>query len=133
MTFSEDTIRHALRGQLTWTHYRSILRVQNPDARHYYINEAADNNWSTRQLDRNINSLYYERLLSSKNKSTEAGQPVSERASAKDLIKDPYVLEFLDIPHPRQFSESELETAIITHLQEFLLEMGKGFAFVGRQ
>jgi predicted nuclease of restriction endonuclease-like (RecB) superfamily len=131
--FPEIAIPYALRTELTWTHYRSIMRVQNPDARQYYIKEAADNNWSTRQLDRNINTLYYERLLSSKNKPTGAGQPITEKTSARDLIKDPYVLEFLDIPHPKEYSESELETAVISHLQEFLLEMGKGFAFVGRQ
>jgi predicted nuclease of restriction endonuclease-like (RecB) superfamily len=133
LTFPENTILYALRRELTWTHYRSIMRVQNPDARQYYIKEAADNNWNTRQLDRNINTLYYERLLSSKDTPTEAGQPTAEKTSPRDLIKDPYVLEFLDLPRPKEFSESELETAIISHLQEFLLEMGKGFAFVGRQ
>lgn len=133
LIFPEITIPYALRTELTWSHYRSIMRVQNPDARQYYIKEAADNNWSTRQLDRNINTLYYERLLSSKTKPTDAGQPVTEKTTASDLIKDPYVLEFLDLPRPKEFSESELETAIISHLQDFLLEMGKGFAFVGRQ
>ena len=132
MIFPELSFRYAVRSELSWTHYRSIMRVQNPDARQYYIKEAADNNWSTRQLDRNINTLYYERLLSSKNKPS-ANKPSAEKATATDLIKDPYVLEFLDIPHPKEFSESELESAIISHLQEFLLEMGKGFAFVGRQ
>jgi predicted nuclease of restriction endonuclease-like (RecB) superfamily len=132
LTFPAKTIiLSALRRELTWTHYRSIMRVRDPEARQYYIKEAADNNWSTRQLDRNINTLYYERLLSSKTKSGR--KPPGEKASAKDLIKDPYVLEFLNIPHPKEFSESELESAIISHLQEFLLEMGKGFAFVGRQ
>jgi len=132
LMFPDLQIGHALRGQLTWTHYRSIIRVTNPEARQYYIKEAADNNWSTRQLDCNINTLYYERLLTSQNKSA-VPKLSSEKASPRDLIKDPYVLEFLNIPHPKEFSESELEAAIITHLQEFLLEMGKGFAFVGRQ
>jgi hypothetical protein len=123
LTFPENIILYAVRRELTWTHYRSIMRVQNPDARQYYIKEAADNNWSTRQLDRNINTLYYERILSSKNKSTAASQPAVENASAKDFIKDPFVLEFLDLPRPKEYSESELETAIISHLQEFLLEL----------
>jgi predicted nuclease of restriction endonuclease-like (RecB) superfamily len=133
LTFPDENFLHALRGKLSWTHYRSIMRVQNPNARNYYIREAADNNWSTRQLDRNINTLYYERLLSTQTPNTATDRPAVEKASPKDLIKDPYVLEFLDIPHPKQFSENQLEAAIISHLQEFLLEMGKGFAFVGRQ
>jgi len=133
LTFPKDAIGYAVRSQLTWTHYRSIMRVQNPNARQYYIKEAADNNWSTRQLERNINTLYYERLLSTQNSESETHQPSPESPSPKDLIKDPYVLEFLDLPRPKEYSESELETAIISRLQEFLLEMGKGFAFVGRQ
>ena len=134
LAFPEDSILSALRRELTWTHYRLIMRVETADARQYYINEAADHNWSTRQLDRNINTLYYERLLSTKSKrDVLSAQPKMETASPKDIIKDPYVLEFLDIPHPKEYSENQLETAIISHLQEFLLEMGKGFAFVGRQ
>ena len=116
LTFPKDAIGYAVRSQLTWTHYRSIMRVQNPNARQYYIKEAADNNWSTRQLERNINTLYYERLLSTQNSESETRQPSPESPSPKDLIKDPYVLEFLDLPRPKEYSESELETAIISHL-----------------
>jgi predicted nuclease of restriction endonuclease-like (RecB) superfamily len=132
ITFPNIQIRYAVRSELTWTHYRSIMRVENPEARRYYITEAADHNWSTRQLDRNINTHYYERLLSTREKTKNTDQTENPKPELKDLIKDPYVLEFLDIPHPKEFSENQLETAIITHLQEFLLEMGKGFAFVGQ-
>jgi predicted nuclease of restriction endonuclease-like (RecB) superfamily len=134
LIFPEDEIPYAVRRELTWTHYRSIMRVDNPDARKYYITEAANQNWGTRQLDRNISTLYYERLLSTKSgKKARSKRTGPEKASPQDLIKDPYVLEFLDIKRPQDFSENELETAIISNLQEFLLEMGKGFSFVGRQ
>jgi predicted nuclease of restriction endonuclease-like (RecB) superfamily len=134
LTFQGNAIRYALRSELTWTHYRSIMRVENPEARKYYINEAANQNWGTRQLDRNITTFYYERLLSSKTKkevTTEQSKRLND--TAKDIIKDPYVLEFLGISCPMDFSESDLENAIITNLQAFLLELGKGFSFVGRQ
>ena len=132
--FPENEIRYAVRSELTWTHYRSIMRLDNPDARKYYIAEAANQNWGTRQLDRNISTLYYERLLSTRNKKeTLLKQRDMEKASPQDIIKDPYVLEFLSIRRPREYSENELESAIISNLQEFLLELGKGFSFVGRQ
>ncbi len=132
--FPENEIRYAVRSELTWTHYRSIMRLDNPDARQYYITEAANQNWGTRQLDRNINTMYYERLLSTKNKKEMLlKQNDMEKASPQDIIKDPYVLEFLSIKSPKEYSENELESAIISNLQEFLLELGKGFSFVGRQ
>lgn len=127
-------IRDALRPELTWTHYRIILRVDNPKAREYYIAETASESWSTRQLERNINTLYYERLLSTQNKKEAlADQQKMEKANPPDLIKNPYVLEFLGLEGPTSYSEGDLETAIISNLQAFLLEMGKGFSFVGRQ
>jgi predicted nuclease of restriction endonuclease-like (RecB) superfamily len=134
LKFPQTEIGYALRSELTWTHYRSIMRVDNPDARKYYISEAANQNWGTRQLDRNISTFYYERLLSSKNKKEiiEKEQNML-KASPQDIIKDPYVLEFLSISRPKEFSENDLEGAIISNLQAFLLEPGKGFSFVGRQ
>lgn len=127
-------IRDALRPELTWTHYRVILRVDNSKAREYYITETATASWSTRQLERNINTLYYERLLSTQTKKAAlADQQKMEKGAASDLIKNPYVLEFLGLERPTSYSETDLETAIISNLQAFLLEMGKGFSFVGRQ
>jgi len=137
LTFQSDEILYALRRELTWTHYRLIMRIEKPASRQYYMNEAADQNWSTRALERQINSLYYERLLMSRDKA-----PVIEEMQEKiaplapdpeDFIKDPYVLEFLNIPDPHKFRELELEQAIIEKLREFILELGKGFAFVARQ
>lgn len=127
-----------LRPELSWTHYRLLLRVEKPDARTWYMNEAAEQNWSTRALERQIGTLYYERLLMSRGKrksvEDEAKQKtVALAAAPEDFIKDPYVLEFLGIPDAHAFRESELEQAIIGKLQSFLLELGKGFAFVARQ
>jgi predicted nuclease of restriction endonuclease-like (RecB) superfamily len=135
LIFKEKEIRYALRSELTWTHYRLIMRMENPSAREYYMNEAADQNWSTRQLERNIHSLYYERLLSSRDKRQAISQSAAamEAYDPDDFIKDPYVLEFLGLPVPQGFSEAEFEAAIIGNLQQFLLELGKGFSFVGRQ
>lgn len=125
---------YALRRELSWTHYRLIMRVDNHNSREYYMNEAADQNWSSRVLERNINSFYYERLLSSHDKKGElALQKSFEKNTAADFIKDPYVLEFLGLPEDQKNTEKKVETAIITNLQSFLLEMGKGFSFVARQ
>jgi predicted nuclease of restriction endonuclease-like (RecB) superfamily len=125
----------AVRSELSWTHYRLLLRVENDKAREWYMNEAADQNWSTRQLDRQISTLYYERLLASREK-----EPVRQEAAEKlvqvepeDFIRDPYVLEFLDLKDYPGLRESTVEQAIIHKLQEFLLELGKGFSFVARQ
>ncbi|HNB52231.1 MAG TPA: PDDEXK nuclease domain-containing protein, partial [Anaerolineales bacterium] len=130
LAFPDENL-YALRRELTWSHYRLIMRVDNPKAREYYLREAAEQNWSTRQLERNIHTLYYERLLTSSEKAL-AGY-VSEKPSLAEFVKDPYVLEFLNIPETPDISERELETAIISNLQHFLLEFGKGFSFVGRQ
>lgn len=130
----ELTKSYAARSLLTWTHYRLIMRVENPLARDYYLRETAEQNWSTRQLERNIHSLYYERLLMSPDKKTALIKEHGfERQYPAEFIKDPYVLEFLQIPETVEFSERELETAIINNLQRFLLEFGKGFAYIGRQ
>ncbi len=134
LTFPESEILYTLRRELTWSHYRLIMRVENPEARKYYINEAAEQNWSTRQLERNINTLYYERILSTPNKELAlAKQKGMQKIAPSDFLKDPYVLEFLGLETPVGFSERDFETAIISNLQQFLMEMGKGFSFVGRQ
>ncbi|MFH1562705.1 MAG: PDDEXK nuclease domain-containing protein, partial [Nitrospirota bacterium] len=134
LSYSTEEKLYALRRELSWTHYRMIMRVENPKAREYYIQESADSHWSTRQLERNINTLYYERLLTSpdKQKALQDAQSM-DKISLTDFIKDPYVLEFLGLPLPPGYSEAEFETAIISNLQQFLLELGKGFSFVGRQ
>ncbi len=122
---------YALRSELTWTHYRLIMRLENEKVREWYIGEAATQRWSTSQLERNINSFYYERILSSGKQADVKAS--SARQIPDDFIKDPYVLEFLGIPEIADTSEQQIETAIINHLQRFLLELGKGFSFVGRQ
>ncbi|HJX16973.1 MAG TPA: PDDEXK nuclease domain-containing protein [Acidiferrobacterales bacterium] len=135
--YSCFSIRSALRSELTWSHYKALIRVENEAARAYYVTEAASQNWSTRALERQINSLYYERLLMSRDKAAvteEMQQKTAPLAPApQDFIKDPYVLEFLGIPDAHEFREAELEQAIIGKLQTFMLELGKGFAFVARQ
>ncbi|HWB26523.1 MAG TPA: PDDEXK nuclease domain-containing protein [Chitinophagaceae bacterium] len=123
-----------LRKELTWTHYRLLMRVENTKAMMYYINEAADNNWSTRTLERNINTFYYERILSSQNKAGDITRSKDvEKQSPADFIKDPYIFEFLNIPEPSNISEHSIEGALIDNLQHFLLELGKGFSFIKRQ
>ena len=127
--------RHALRDQLAWTHYRQIMKVQNESARNFYIEESIKSNWSSRQLERQINTHFYERLLASRNKESVAGEigHSASTAEPKDFIKNPYVLEFLNIKPSPELYEKNLETALIEHLQEFLLELGRGFSLVARQ
>lgn len=124
-----------LHSGLSWTHYRALLGVESREARDFYEIEAVRNGWSARQLGRQIHSLLFERLLKSRDKEgvlalANQGQMV---ATALDVIKDPYVLEFLDLPESHRLSESDLEQALLSQLQAFLLELGSGFAFVGRQ
>ncbi|TID99821.1 DUF1016 domain-containing protein [Legionella pneumophila] len=126
----------AVRSELSWTHYRILLRVENEAARNWYLQESIDHSWSSRALERQIDKLYYERLLSSKDK-----QPVIDEANnhieplkndPKNYLRDPYILDFLNLPQASAL-ESNLEQALINNLQQFLLELGKGFAFVERQ
>lgn len=126
---------NALRSELSWTHYRLLLRVENENARAFYMQETIDCNWSTRSLERQINNLYYERMIMSRNDQgvKEEALEKTTQQEAQDLIKDPYVLDFLGLKDNTDFRENELEQAIIDKLQDFLLELGKGFAFVGRQ
>ncbi len=128
-------IHHALRDELSWTHYRLLLRVNKEDARSFYLNESINSNWSTRELERQIDSLLFERLALSKDQKAvrqlaDEGHIVSTPA---DLIKDPFVLEFLGLPDNSRVLERDLEQGLIDKLQAFLLELGKGFAFVARQ
>ncbi len=134
---SNNSIPNALRRELSWTHYRLLMRVEDEAARNYYMNEAAEQNWSTRVLERQINSLYYQRLLSSKNKQPLIEQAETESQQDKptifDFVKDPYILEFLQLQPNAILYERELETELLNKLQSFLLELGKGFSFVARQ
>jgi predicted nuclease of restriction endonuclease-like (RecB) superfamily len=127
----------SLRLNLTWTHYRSLLRLEDAVARQWYMDEAAAQNWNTRTLDRQISTLYYERLLASQDRQSvrvEAEQKTAELApTPRDFIRDPVLLEFLGLPNSGRLLESELEDALLGNLQDFLLELGKGFAFVARQ
>ena len=131
------SIPSALRRELSWTHYRLLMRVEDEAARNYYMNEAAEQNWSTRVLERQINSLYFQRLLSSKNKQALIAQAETEnqkdRPTIFDFVKDPYILEFLQLQANATLYEKELETELLNKLQLFLLELGKGFSFVARQ
>lgn len=128
-------IRHSLRDELSWTHYRQLMRVENEDARNFYLKEAADCAWSSRQLERQINSFYYQRLLASQHQDIvkrEAEQN-NTHVLPSEILKDPYILEFLDLKENKDYLEVDLESALIDKLQEFLLELGKGFSFVARQ
>jgi len=125
-----------LRSELSWTHYRLLMGVENPNARNYYINESIEQNWSTRVLERQINTFYYERILSSKNKSkvkAEIQKKGNNIYTPLDILKDPFVFEFLGVSEKNTYSEKDLETELINKLQYFLLELGKGFSFVSRQ
>ena len=125
----------AVRRELSWTHYRLLLRLEKAEARAFYEQEAVNSRWSTRELERQIGSMLFERLALSRDKEgvralAEKGHSIAVPA---DLIKDPYVLEFTGIPQDQRFLETDLEEALIDKLQQFLLELGKGFAFMGRQ
>ena len=126
---------HALRDELSWTHYRLLLKVENENARKFYMEEAISGNWSTRQLERQINSLFFERILRSKDMTgfKLVADIEKEAEHPGNIIKDPFVLEFLDIKENETLAESDLESALIEKLKHFLLELGNGFSFVGRQ
>lgn len=120
-------------ANLSWSNIRALIRLDNPQERDYYLKEASSQNWSFRQLERNIKSGYYQRLLSTKSKSKEINSVLPKTTNPKDFIKDPYILEFLDLPENLEGKENILENALIDNLQKFLLELGKGFSFVARQ
>ncbi|UFH34934.1 PDDEXK nuclease domain-containing protein [Flavobacterium acetivorans] len=125
----------ALRTQLSWTQYKSLLAIDNQDKREFYIAESVKNNWTSRQLERQINSSLYERLLMSTDKESVLAVAKNEKvpSDAREIIKDPMYLEFLGLKREAAYYEKDLEQAIITHLQDFLLELGNGFSFVARQ
>jgi predicted nuclease of restriction endonuclease-like (RecB) superfamily len=124
-------------AKLHWSHYQRVLRVNDPQARLYYLTEASQHNWSVSTLDRNVSTLYYQRLISSQKKKLIQEEMTENIASLKqnpaDFIKNPAVLEFLNIPTNKAYTEHELEQGLIDNLQQFLLELGKGFSFVARQ
>jgi predicted nuclease of restriction endonuclease-like (RecB) superfamily len=130
-------IVNAVRSQLTWTHYRLLLKVQNPKARAFYEQEAIKSGWNTRALDRQINAFYYDCLLATQDKKAIEDEAIEKVASVEnsplDFIKNPYVLEFLNVKPDHKLYESELEQLLIDNLQTFLLELGNGFSFVARQ
>lgn len=119
-------------SQLTWSHNRLIMRVNDSKAREWYLHEAASEQWSVRQLERNINSFYYQRHLNNEVVISDNSElPVT--FDAKHFVKDPYVLEFVGLPAWQQHNEKDLEESLIENMQQFMLELGKGFSFVGRQ
>ena len=129
-------IQDAVSPKLSWTHYRKLMTIENREARAWYIAESIENNWSARALDRQVSKLYYERLLSSKEKTPvikEAKEKTDVlQISPKDVLRDPYIFDFLNLPS-QSLVESEVEQSLIDNIQNFLLELGYGFAFVSRQ
>lgn len=125
----------ALRTQFNWSHYKTLISIANQDKQEFYIAETEKNNWTARQLERQVNSQLFERLLLSNDVKAVLAVAREEKqpSDAKEIIKDPMVLEFLGLKRESAYYEKDIETAIITHLQEFLLEIGNGFSFVARQ
>lgn len=128
-------IVNALRSQLSWTQYRLLMRLDTEEQKEFYIAETTKNNWNSRQLERQVYSNLYERLLLSNDKESVLAVAKNEKqpSDAKEIIKDPMYLEFLGLKREASYYERDLESAIITHLQDFLLELGNGFSFVARQ
>lgn len=129
------SIRQTLSAELSWSHYVVLLKVTDEKVREFYAQEAIKSGWSVRQLERQVNTMYYQRILASQNKALVADEieVSTPKPEYEQIIKDPYVLEFLNLPANEHFYESTLEQALIDHLQKFLLELGRGFSFVARQ
>ncbi|MCL1875542.1 MAG: PDDEXK nuclease domain-containing protein [Synergistaceae bacterium] len=129
--------RAALWHDLSWSHYRLLMKIENDTRREFYGRECVEAAWSVRQLERQINSFFYERLLATQKSGRDSVkkeiQTLEPKTDPDYILKDPYILEFLDLKEKREYHESELEQALIDKLQEFLLELGKGFSFVARQ
>lgn len=128
-------IRQTLSAELSWSHYQLLMRVDEENARTFYTEECIKSGWSVRQLQRQINTMFYQRILASKDKESVAAeiQTTEPKPEYVKIINDPYVLEFLNLPANEHYYESDLEQALINHLQKFLLELGRGFSFVARQ
>lgn len=138
LTFPDfSQIQQTVSAKLTWSHFQLLMRVNNKDARNYYLRETSEQNWAVRTLERNINTLYYQRLLSSQDHQPVEDEMLEKTKDLKldnrDFIRNPTVLEFLNIPTNYTYTEKQLEQSLIDNIQQFLLELGKGFAFVARQ
>lgn len=135
LMFSDFEKWRTVSAKLTWSHFQKVLRVSDEKARIFYLTEAAENMWSVRTLDRNISTLYYDRIVASIDKKTveDEMKDKTKKLQAEDFIKNPIVLEFLDLPTNMSYTENELEKALTDDIQKFMMELGKGFAFVERQ
>jgi len=135
LMFSDFEKWRTVSAKLTWSHFQKVLRVSNEKARIFYLTEAAENMWSVRTLDRNISTLYYDRIVASIDKKTveDEMKEKTKKLQAEEFIKNPVVLEFLDLPTNMSYTENELEKALTDDIQKFMMELGKGFAFVERQ
>jgi predicted nuclease of restriction endonuclease-like (RecB) superfamily len=126
-----------LSHELSWSHYRLLMKIDNTEQREFYLKECAESNWSVRQLERQITTFFYERLLATQKSGKESVKNEIQETEPKTgpgyILKDPYVLEFLELKENKNYHENELEQALIDNLQGFLLELGKGFSFVARQ
>ena len=135
LMFSDFEKWRTVSAKLTWSHFQKVLRVSDEEARIFYLTEAAENMWSVRTLDRNISTLYYDRIVASIDKKTveDEMKDKTKKLQAEEFIKNPVVLEFLDLPSNMSYTENELEKALTDDIQKFMMELGKGFAFVERQ
>ncbi len=125
LAFPQESYGYTMMKKVPWSHLRNIMRIPGEEERNFYLNEVANENWTVKTLERNIKSGYYKRMLST--------QLQDKENKALEFVKDPFVLEFMGVKQNNGHLESDIETAIISNLQKFLLEMGKGFSFVGRQ
>ena len=133
LKFNNWEILHGLVQNLTWTHLRRILSVSSPQARDWYLRSASENMWSTTELDRNISTQYYERRLAAQSPANVEDLPKDKNKDPMEYIKNPFVAEFMGFKRDTKYSESELEQALTDNLEKFILELGRGFAFVERQ
>ena len=135
LMFSDFEKWRTVSAKLTWSHFQKVLKVSDEKARIFYLTEAAENMWSVRTLDRNISTLYYDRIVASIDKKTveDEMKDKTKKLQAEEFIKNPVVLEFLDLPTNMSYTENELEKALTDDIQKFMMELGKGFAFVERQ